>query len=420
MKVFKFGGASIKDSNGVRNVLSVLEAIGYEDTLIVMSAMGCVTDSLEKVVHNYFHDTKSLDSSISSLEEFHINLINELFDKDENFNKSTAIKIKSLFLGLHDFLKENKSSQYSYVYDQIVSLGEVFSTTIVSDFFNFKGINNTWLDIRKVLKTDDDYQQASVNWEQSALNVADCFKKGKLYITQGFIGSDSNGFSTTLGREGSDYTAALLAYFLSAKSVTIWKDVPGVLNADPRYFNDTKLLTKISYTEAVELAFYGASVIHPKTLQPLQNKQIPLFVKSFLKPDSQGTIVENGIGTEPKVPCFILKKNQILLSLSSNNFSFIAEDSITEIFRLLHNYKMQTNLIQSSATSFSICIQDKFENLNELLEQFYKKFKVTYYSGVSLYTIRHFEEDTINYFERNKKILLKQSTFETAQFIVEE
>jgi aspartate kinase len=239
-----------------------------------------------------------------------------------------------------------------------------------------------------------------------------------LNITQGFLGSDDNNFTTTLGREGSDYTAAILAFCLNADSVTIWKDVPGVLNADPRYFKETQLLNNISYREAIELAFYGASVIHPKTLQPLQRKEIPLHVKSFINPSNKGTTVGKGIGIEPKVPCFIVKKNQVLIKLSSLDFSFIVEDSISELFKLFHQYKIKVDLIQNSAISFSVCIDNKFGGLDAMLLQLKSKFKVAYHENVSLYTIRHFDAKSLESLQNGHELLLEQRGTETVQLVV--
>jgi aspartate kinase len=282
------------------------------------------------------------------------------------------------------------------------------------------GIKTQWLDVRNFIKTDNNYRDANVDWDLTQKNISKNVEKKILNVTQGFLGSDENNFTTTLGREGSDYTAAIFAYCLNAESVTIWKDVPGVMNADPRYFENASLLNQISYREAIELAFYGATVIHPKTLQPLQKKEIPLFVKSFINPTLPGTRVSKGADLEPHLPCFIVKKNQLLLSLSSIDFSFIMEENISEIFALLHLYKMKVSLIQNSAISFSVCIDDKFGNFNELKTILSKKFKIAYNENVSLYTIRHFDEKAAQMVEQNKDVLLKQVSRETMQIITKE
>jgi aspartate kinase len=303
----------------------------------------------------------------------------------------------------------------------VVSVGELVSTTIISHYMNKEGMENHWLDARECIKTDAYFRDANLYWTDTEAAIQAKVNGKSTLISQGFIGSSSNGFTTTLGREGSDYSAAIFAYALDAESVTIWKDVPGVLNGDPRKFNDTVLLHQISYREAIELAFYGASVIHPKTLQPLQRKEIPLYVKSFENPDDLGTAVSKGKNLDPLVPCYIVKNDQTLLKLSSKDFSFIIEENISEIFALLHQYQMRVEMIQNSAISFSICIYNKYSKLEPLLEALKTKFKVKVNDGVSLYTIRHFDKPAIN-FIKNKvgDILLEQRTLDTAQFVVKE
>ena len=416
MRVFKFGGASVKDANGVKNLLSVLKKVGYNDTLIVVSAMGKTTNALEVVLDNYFNKRSELQSSIQDIKKYHNGILLDLF---ENENHKVFDKVSKLFLELDSFFKTNKSPDYNFVYDQVIGFGELISTTIISSFLEEEGLKNNWLDVREYIKTDNYYRRANVDWNSTQINISKKVNQSILNITQGFLGSDANNFTTSLGREGSDYTAAIFAFCLNAESVTIWKDVPGVLNADPRYFENAQLLNKISYREAIELAFYGASVIHPKTLQPLQRKEIPLHVKSFINPESPGTIVGKEIGIDPKVPCFILKQNQVLLSLSTLDFSYIMEDNISEIFNLLHLYKMKVDVIQNSAISFSVCFDNTYKNLDKLLHHLKAKFKVTCNDKVSLYTIRHYDEESINQLESNKKILLKQILGETVQIVTE-
>ena len=417
MRIFKFGGASVKDADGIKNVFSVLEKVGHEDTLLVISAMGKTTNALELVIKNYFEKSNELHSSLQDVRKYHNQILLDLFD-DENHDVFYAVN--SHFADLEYFLRSNKSPNYNFVYDQIVNYGEIVSTTIVSHYFNHAGLKNNWIDVRSFIKTDNNYRDAEVDWEKTQQLISKGIKKKALNITQGFLGSDENNFTTTLGREGSDYTAAIFAYCLNAESVTIWKDVPGVLNADPRYFENAVLLNQISYREAIELAFYGASVIHPKTLQPLQKKEIPLFVKSFINPLLPGTSVSKGEDLEPKTPCFIVKKEQLLLSLSSIDFSFIIEENISEIFALFHQYKIKVSLIQNSAISFSVCIEDKFGNFRELKNILSKKFKVSYNEKVSLYTIRHFDEKAAKMVEKDKTVLLKQISRETMQIVTKE
>jgi aspartate kinase len=415
MRIFKFGGASVKDADGIKNVVEVLNQVGYENTLLVISAMGKSTNAMETVVNNYFDHKASVSSAIHEVLKYHNDILMELFKNDKH---PIFKEVKTLFDEVQGFLAWNKSPKYNFVYDQVIGYGELVSTTIVSAYFNEVGIKNTWLDVREFIKTDDNYRDVAINWEKTQENVTKGIDKKQFYITQGFIGSDDNNFMTTLGREGSDYSAAILAYCLNATEVTIWKDVPGVLNADPRYFENAQLLNQISYREAIELAFYGATVIHPKTLQPLQRKEIPLYVKSFINPKNKGTMVGKGIGIEPKVPCFIVKKNQVLMKLSSLDFSFIMEENISQLFKLLHDYKMKVDLIQNSAISFSVCVDNKFGRLQDLLDTLKGKFKVAYQEGVSLYTIRHFDAEALASLKNGKEILLEQRGIETVQLVV--
>jgi aspartate kinase len=417
MRIFKFGGASVKDAAGIKNVYNVLQKVGFDDVLLIVSAMGKTTNALEVVVKDYFDKSASLQSSIQDVKKYHNQILLDLFEDDKNL---VFKAVSDLFGELEHFLSHNKSPNYNFVYDQIVSFGELLSTTILSHYMNYRDLKTTWIDVRNYIKTDATYRDAEVDWEKTQKNISKIAKKKVLHITQGFLGSDDNGFTTTLGREGSDYTAAIFAYCLNAQSVTIWKDVPGVMNADPRYFENAILLNQISYREAIELAFYGASVIHPKTLQPLQKKEIPLYVKSFVEPLLPGTSVSKGADLEPYLPCFIVKKNQLLMSLSSIDFSFIMEENISEIFALLHEYKIKVNLIQNSAISFSVCIEDKFGNFQSLKNILSKKFKVAYNENVSLYTIRHFNEQAAQIVEENKVVVLKQISRETMQIVTKE
>lgn len=414
MRVYKFGGASVKDAEGVKNLAKVLKLTGYEDTLVVVSAMGKTTNALELVIKNYFEHKAELQSAIHEVIKYHNQILLDLFDNERHEVFST---VKGLFNELNLFFKSNKSPNYSFVYDQTIGFGELISTTIISHYLNDIGLKNNWVDVRDFIKTDSYYRRANINWEQTQNNISSKLNTSILNITQGFLGSDANNFTTTLGREGSDYSAAIFAYCLNANSVTIWKDVPGVLNADPRYFENAQLLNKISYREAIELAFYGASVIHPKTLQPLQRKEIPLHVKSFLNPKTQGTCVSKDKVLDPQIPCFIVKKDQILISLSSLDFSYIVEENISEIFSLLHLYKMKVDVIQNSAISFSVCVDNLYNNLEKLLQHLKAKFKVTCQENVCLYTIRHYNDAAINGLEKDKIVLLKQLTQGTVQIV---
>lgn len=417
MRVFKFGGASVKDAEGIKNVYDVLQKVGYEDVLLVVSAMGKTTNALEVVIKDYFDKSSALQSSVQEVKKYHNQILLDLFEDDKN---AVFTAVKAQFTDLEYFLAHNKSPNYNFVYDQVVSYGELISTTILAHFMNHMGIKTEWIDVRNFIKTDANYRDATVDWDLTQKNISKNVKRKMLNITQGFLGSDENNFTTTLGREGSDYTAAIFAYCLNAESVTIWKDVPGVMNADPRYFENASLLNQISYREAIELAFYGATVIHPKTLQPLQKKEIPLYVKSFINPLLKGTSVSKGVNLEPYLPCFIVKRNQLLISLSSIDFSFIMEENISEIFSLFHEFKLKVNLIQNTAISFSVCVEDKFDNFNELNAILSKKFKVDFSQNVTLYTIRHFNDAAAETVEQGKNVILKQISTETMQIVTSE
>lgn len=414
MQIFKFGGASVKDAEGVKNLARVLKMLGSDKTLIIVSAMGKTTNAMEKVVSNYFDAKHQLQSSLQEVKKFHNNILLDLFENEKHAVFET---IDGLFQEIIQFFDHNKSPNYNFVYDQVIGFGELISTSIISHYLNVIGVKNTWLDVRTFIKTDDYYRNSKVNWGQTQELISEHVDRSKLNITQGFLGSNSNNSTTTLGREGSDYTAAIFAFCLNAKSVTIWKDVPGVLNADPRYFENAELLRRISYREAIELSYYGASVIHPKTLQPLQKKEIPLFVKSFLNPKNEGTCVGKDLELSPKIPCYILKQNQILIKLSSLDFSYIVEDNIRHIFGLLHDYKMKVSMIQNSAISFSVCIENNYNNLERLLLHLKAKYKVKSYQAVKLYTIRHYDATAVRELEKGKQILLKQVTPDIMQII---
>ena len=415
MKVYKFGGASVKDVESIKNLVRVLKHEGFKNTLIVVSAMGKMTNAFEKVIHAYYNNSEDLKTQLDVVRNFHTDLIKNLFIDEQ---QPILFEVELLFGQLSGFLAVNKSTDYNYIYDQIVGYGELLSTKIINGYLNNVGIITTWIDVRDYIKTDATYRNASVNWKQTCENIT-ALDTQNLYITQGFLGSNSKNKTTTLGREGSDYTAAIFAHCLDAESVTIWKDVNGVLNADPRYFEETILLEQISYNEAIEMAFYGASVIHPKTLKPLENKRIPLYVRSFYNLENKGSTVSKGEQLLPETPCFILKKDQILVSISALDFSFMVEHNLSDIFKILHDCKLKVNLIQNSALSFSVCLEDKFNNFETFLSLINLKFNVTFINNVSLYTIRHANQEAIKLVEKKGLVLLKQSTKGTVQLIMQ-
>ena len=416
MKIFKFGGASIKDALGVKNIAHILHQEGASNCLLVISAMGKMTNAFENIVNSYVNnDQEKLTESIDFTINYHTKIINDLFQDEHEIHQNITI----LFGEMIHFLAKNIAKEYDYLYDQIVCYGELLSTTIVSEYLTDIGVTNTWKDVRKLVITDAVYRDATLNWLETEQLIKTQIDSSKLTIVQGFIGGNSNGNTTTLGREGSDYTAAIFAYCLDAKNVTIWKDVLGVLNADPREFKETQLLNHISYEETIEMAFYGASVIHPKTIKPIQNKQIPLYVRSFNDLNSPGTKVSSGITIEPIVPCFIVKKNQVLISISTRDFSFMVEDNISDIFKLLHTYQLRVNLIQNSAISFSVCVDNSFNHFDQFYDEIKLVFKASFIKGVDLYTVRHFTNNSLNKIHNLGRSILSQINKNTAQIIIQ-
>lgn len=414
MKIFKFGGASVKDAAGVRNVAKIIQQEANDNVTVIISAMGKITNAFEEVIDAYYTKSEELPIKLNFIEQYHKDIMDELFDKEDLIYNDIDI----LFGELGWFLARNTSERYDYVYDQIISFGELLSTKIVSAYLTKLGLKNNWFNVTNFIKTDSNYRDAKVDWELTENLISTKINKNEINITQGFLGGNDTENTTTLGREGSDYSAGIFAYCLNAVSVTIWKDVPGVLNADPRVFDETTLLEQISYEETIEMAFYGASVIHPKTIQPLQNKEIPLYVKSFLNPTSEGTKISRGVTLSPFVPSFIVKKNQILVSISTNDFSFMVEDNISFIFKKLHDYKLKVNLIQNSAISFSMCLDNKFNHFQEFYNDLKKTFKIEFQEGVDLYTIRHFNNDAIAKIKSKGTPLLTQVSKETSQIII--
>jgi aspartate kinase len=414
MKIFKFGGASIKDAAGVKNVTNILQSEGTDNTVVVISAMGKNTNAFEAVIDAYYYKTDKLSEKLGIIEDFHKGLMAGLFEQEDTIYKEIDILLGELSW----FLARNTSQRFNYVYDQIVCFGELLSTKIVSAYLIKIGVDNNWFDVRNYIKTDSNYRDAKVDWELTQDLISTKLDPSKLNITQGFIAANDTENTTTLGREGSDYTAGIFAYCLAAENVTIWKDVPGVLNADPRVFQDTTLLEQISYEEAIEMAFYGASVIHPKTLQPLERKEIPLLVRSFINPKGVGTSITKGISLVPLTPCFIVKKGQILVSIAALDFSFMVENNLSYIFQKLHDYQLKVNLIQNSAISFSVCIDNKFKNFDAFYNALKTEFKIEVHKGVDLYTVRHFNDKAIASIEEKGKPLLTQVNKETIQIVL--
>lgn len=401
----------MKDADSVKNVLRVLSIQGFERCLIVVSAMGKTTNALERVVEFYFNKS-DYQQEIAKIKEDHIQIAKGLFDE----NHHVFSEIKLFFDDIESFLRRNKSPNYNFVYDQVVTCGEMISSKILSVYLSDNEMGNQWLDARDFIKTDTNYREGVVNWEDTEKNISQ-LDKAKTYVTQGFIGSDENNFTVSLGREGSDYSAAIFAYCLDAKDMTIWKDVPGVMTGDPRKFENVELLSNISYEEAIEMAYYGASVIHPKTLQPLKQKSIPFFVKSFISPEKAGTKI--GISTENQLlESYILKENQVLMRISTRDFSFIAEDHISFIFRELAKRNIKVSLMQNSAISLALCLEDKFNNIDELEAELEQDFNTEVVKNVSLFTIRNARLENLDKLYEGKNVLLEQITKTTVQMII--
>ena len=419
MKVFKFGGASVNSASAVKNMAHIVEQHYGEPLLVVVSAMGKTTNLLEKLVPQDDMLPPDFAENFANLTDYHTEIAQQLF---ENQSEGIMAKLNYFFEQIHDRIC-NASFDYNYNYDQIVSFGELMSTTIVSEYLNFKGLENKWFDVRSVIKTDDRYREGKIDWQltQSSSDklLKPLFNVHKMVVTQGFIAGSAMGATTTLGREGSDYSASVLSYCLDAEAMTIWKDVPGFLNADPKYFEKTVKIEHIPYNEAIELTYFGASVIHPKTLKPLQNKHIPLLVKSFITPDEEGSTIGDFKTIKPRTPLYIFKNNQILLSILPKDFSFIAEDNLHAIFGTFAQTGLKINLMQNSALSFSVCLDNNdiiFEKLIPLLK---KSFKVRYNTGLQLITIRYYNDDIIRSTVQQRNILLEQRSRSTVQILVE-
>lgn len=417
MIVFKFGGASVKSAEAVINVGDILKKYPEEKIAIVISAMGKTTNAMEDISDHYFHKRKKeLNKAFEERKSYHLDIIEKLFpDSEHPFHK----KFEEIFGELKERLDKSPTLNYDFDYDQIVPFGEMISTKIISAYLNEIGIGNKWMDIRHSLKSNNSFREARIDWPLSTQLTKKNFhfKDTHMYITQGFVASTINDITTTLGREGSDFTAAIIAHILKAEQVTIWKDVPGVLNADPKWFDNTVKLDKISYQDAIELAYYGASVIHPKTIKPLQNKNINLYIKSFIYPDKEGTLVGN-LSYDTLIPSFIFNLDQMLIRISPKDFSFIAEDSLEIIFGYVYKHGVKINLMQNSAISFQICITNKKRNVRNLIDDLENDFKVTYETGLELITIRYFDQSTIDRVMINKELILRQTYKQNIQLIV--
>lgn len=419
MRVFKFGGASVKDGNAVRNVKDILGLYPKDKLIIVVSAMGKTTNAMEQITMALYHkDVDTFKSLLLERKNFHTAILDDLFKEKSHpiFNE-----VLTLFNELENKSNATISENLDFEYDQIVSLGEVISTKIIEAYLSLDTEDTVWLDARKTIRTNNKYREGDVDWVKSQGLIQeriDANADKRIFITQGFLGHTSEGFTTTLGREGSDYSAGIFAYCLNAQDVTIWKDVPGMLNADPKWFDNTVKLETISFKEAIELSYYGASVIHPKTIKPLQNKNIPLYVKSFINPTENGTVIQSSTVNDNLIPSFIFKLDQLLLSITPKDFSFIVEENMSDIFKILADSNAKINIMQNSALSFSVCLDKSKVNLEQLTTALSTNYNTKYNEGLELVTIRHYDQATIDRVTVEKEILMEQKTRQTARLVL--
>jgi aspartate kinase len=415
MKVYKFGGASVKDAGGIRNLdLIVSEEKG--DLVVVVSAFGKTTNALEKVLYAWMNGDKLWAGLLEEIHKSHLTVIEELFPE----NTRVAGLIGISFSRLREYLLSEKSRDYDFNYDQVVSYGEIWSTVIVAEYLKTKFSDVEWIDLRRNLITDDRFRDANILWNESGGKIKTIFdfRKFRIYVTQGFIGGTITGQFTTLGREGSDYTAAVLANMLDADSVVVWKDVPGILNADPKWLADSEKLDEISYKEAVEMTFSGAKVIHPKTIKPLHNKNIPLYVKSFLSPGEEGTIIKADATLKKILPVFIKKEDQILISILPKDFSFVMGDNLSRVFHSFMQHGIKVNLVEASAISLDVCVDDERPRVDALINDLKSEFSAVYNENVELLSVRHYNSQAITRISDGREILLEQKTRSTVRFVV--
>jgi aspartate kinase len=416
MKVYKFGGASVKSAEAFKNLAHIVQTYGGKNRLlIVVSAMGKTTNALEQVF-DLAYSNQNYSLAIQQSQQYHLDVVQALF---ANTSHPIYEELQHLFAKLDHALQAiNEQAPYDQTYDQIVSYGELLASTILHHYLQLQDLANTWVDSRKYIQTDTTWREAKIDWnwtERLIRRDLPALLEQQLVVTQGFLGGTNNGLTTTLGREGSDFSGAIFAYCLNAGEMYIWKDVEGLLNADPKYFTDTVRYAEISYQETVEMAYYGASVIHPKTIKPLANKLIPLYVKSFLNPAGEGTRICD-CRYEKLPPAYIIKENQCLISFSVKDFTFISEKNLGTIFNALSELRFKINLMQNSAISFSVCTDYSEARLKKLIETLQAEFVIHYNTGLMLYTIKNYDNESINKTIKDKEVLLEQRTRTTFQF----
>ncbi|MCD8742106.1 aspartate kinase [Mucilaginibacter roseus] len=416
MLVFKFGGASVKDAEGVKNLGHIVKQYQAQQMLIVVSAMGKTTNALENLTRAYVEQRNDMHDVYEDIKSYHFNIMHNLFEDGH----PVFDEVQNTFVEIDWMIEDEPHDNFDFIYDQIVSIGELVSTRIVNAYLNTIGLTSKWLDVRSFIHTDNTYREGVVDWQKTREAIRQdipMLLQNSIVVTQGFLGGTSENFTTTLGREGSDYTASIFASCLNAESVTTWKDVPGILNADPKLFTDTVKFDELSYNEAIEMTYYGASVIHPKTIKPLQNADIPLLVKSFNQPDARGTVIKEGVVPVFEKPVIIVKQNQVLISISAKDYSFITEDHLSSIFAVFARHHVKANVLQTSALSFSICIDMKPERFDDLLISIKQAFKVKYNDGLSLITLRHYQADSVDQYINGREVLLEQQSRNTIQIV---
>ncbi len=420
MQVYKFGGASVKDAQAVKNVISILKENPFKEKVVVISAMGKTTNDLEKVINEYYAHNTEWKNSIENVYTKHLAIISELFENQPN---TCDVAVRRIIDKTIDFLAQNHSRNYNFIYDQVVSIGEYISTTIVSEFANHQSVTNTLVDAKHCIYTDNAYTEGKIDWKKTEKAISTVipplFETG-FVITQGFVGCTQEDFTTTLGREGSDYTAAIFSYCLNAERMTVWKDVEGIMNADPKEFPEATFISELTFTEAIEMTYYGASVIHPKTIKPIQNRNIPLEVRSFVNYNKRGSIISANANTSFLPPIIIHKRNQVLLSFSAKDFSFIGEDHLSKVFSTFADLRLRINMMQNAAISFSICVDYKKEKIDAIIDELSNDFSIVQNEKLSLLTIRHFNQGIIDKLTKEKDILIRQISRNTIQVLMRE
>lgn len=418
-KVFKFGGASVKDADAIRNVANILKNYSKGKTIVVVSAMGKTTNALEKIVEAYSKKTGDAFALLEEVKQAHYQVAMELFGADH----SIFSLLNDTFVEIEWIIEEDQQDGYDYVYDQIVSIGEMASTRMLAAFLTHQDQSAAWLDARDVIRTDDTFREGRVDWDTTASlcqqKIPSLFEKNNLVVTQGFIGGTQENFTTTLGREGSDYSAAIFAYQMNAESLSIWKDVPGILTGDPRLFENVQKLDRLSYKEAIEMTYYGAKVIHPKTIKPLENKNIPLYVKSFIDPKGEGTLISTDVNiTYP--PVVVVEPKQVLLHISTRDFSFVTERHLGVLFQHFDKYRIKINMMQNMAISFTVCVTERSERLALLIAELEKEFKLVVDRNLELITVRHYTDEIVKTLSSGKIILFEEYIRGTMSMVVKE